>query len=478
MICNYCSQENPDNSVFCKNCGKRIDGKKVCPRCKALVDDTAVFCNMCGARMDGKTVCAKCGTAYEGNFCPDCGASTNAVKIKGAAGGSSTQWKTVLSKVGLSIGFAGAVFAFIFMFFIGISMSVGATGSAAATINGMENIADFTLFDCFGNNFNFISELDAMSEYTGVVSTIYYFYAVMKLIIATATVVCTITFFIFAIYRFVNTMLGKQTKSAENMIFATIISFVAGALSFKTLVYMQLNATTSAASASVGYAINDATVAGIVISLVFAAIMLGFKSAVIASSLRKTILLKTIISGICTIFALTLLLSLTGQITFSETTSSGTMKMTTGFALILGGALSKYSTYSSYYADQSTADTALFIGIAGHIITFAFIIMLAVFIVYSAIKTIDDKEKSSAVGIVYSSILLAFTIAFMVFSILGKNILIDMLNPPSSVIFRLTALPYLGIVMALIMLAAEITYVVMKNRFNSLSNGNTAAENS
>ena len=45
-----------------------------CKNCGAENVEHAIFCAKCGTRIDGKTVCSSCGTAYLGNFCPQCGA--------------------------------------------------------------------------------------------------------------------------------------------------------------------------------------------------------------------------------------------------------------------------------------------------------------------------------------------------------------------------------------------------------------------
>ena len=71
MICKFCSTENPDDAKFCLSCGKRIDGKTLCPACGKEVPQ-GVFCVHCGTRLDGKTQCS-CGTVFEGTFCPACG---------------------------------------------------------------------------------------------------------------------------------------------------------------------------------------------------------------------------------------------------------------------------------------------------------------------------------------------------------------------------------------------------------------------
>lgn len=71
MICEFCKSENPDGSVYCKECGKRIDGKVPCPVCGQYTLK-GEYCGICGAPMDGKVTC-KCGTIYKGKYCPNCG---------------------------------------------------------------------------------------------------------------------------------------------------------------------------------------------------------------------------------------------------------------------------------------------------------------------------------------------------------------------------------------------------------------------
>ena len=39
MECKKCSAVNPEEAVFCRNCGKRLDGKVSCPACDAMNDE-------------------------------------------------------------------------------------------------------------------------------------------------------------------------------------------------------------------------------------------------------------------------------------------------------------------------------------------------------------------------------------------------------------------------------------------------------
>ena len=85
MECKKCGAINPDEAVFCAQCGTRLDGKAPCPSCGKLNDETNAYCNFCGTRLDGKTVCKTCGAVFEGNFCPKCGAGARAAETAAKA---------------------------------------------------------------------------------------------------------------------------------------------------------------------------------------------------------------------------------------------------------------------------------------------------------------------------------------------------------------------------------------------------------
>lgn len=49
MICKNCNKEISEDFVYCPFCGKRADGKKICPKCGAEIDEVFSFCPKCGA---------------------------------------------------------------------------------------------------------------------------------------------------------------------------------------------------------------------------------------------------------------------------------------------------------------------------------------------------------------------------------------------------------------------------------------------
>ena len=52
MNCPFCGTANPDDSVFCKKCGRRMSGSVTCPACRATSPADGDFCTHCGARLN------------------------------------------------------------------------------------------------------------------------------------------------------------------------------------------------------------------------------------------------------------------------------------------------------------------------------------------------------------------------------------------------------------------------------------------
>ena len=445
MICKHCSTENADNAVFCKNCGKRLDGKKICPKCKALIEEDAVWCTACGKTQT----------------------TTETKKKTTNAGDSATcGWKKITSVISLSFGIAGAMVAFIFMFFMGISATITPTSKTSIPSLYMFNLAhEFNIFNCFGKNLQTLSET-AYTMNTDFLSGAQWFYAIVETILAVVIIALTTTFFIMAVCCFIRTLLGKKTKWTEKAIFITIISYIAGAVCFRSLDYVKMTTTSTYPaifSSEICYSFNGVTVAGLIISLVLGAIMVALKIAVKGSSLRGAMLLKTIVSGITTIVAIVILLLLSGQFTLSEPYSSINRTTTSGFMVIIGYVATRFG-YSNYYNSslQQPAETTFIVGIIGHIVTIILIAMLAVFIIYSATHTISEKRKSPA-GIILSSVLLLFSIVFIAISIIALNNLrnfIDAAEYPAELNF----LSVLLISCTVLFLILEIEYFVIQRK--------------
>lgn len=89
MVCFKCGENIPDDSVFCPDCGTRLDGKVKCKNCGYFNDKELEICARCGARVDGKEYCKNCGAVVDGNFCAQCGV------VRRSAVGNSVQTAAV-----------------------------------------------------------------------------------------------------------------------------------------------------------------------------------------------------------------------------------------------------------------------------------------------------------------------------------------------------------------------------------------------
>ncbi|HOO79889.1 MAG TPA: zinc ribbon domain-containing protein [Lachnospiraceae bacterium] len=68
-ICSGCGIEVPFDTVFCPNCGAKIDGSSIINTVeeqKEIVPESAAKCSKCGERLKpGAVFCASCGTKVE-----------------------------------------------------------------------------------------------------------------------------------------------------------------------------------------------------------------------------------------------------------------------------------------------------------------------------------------------------------------------------------------------------------------------------
>ena len=56
MECMYCGTENPSGSLFCKKCGRRLDGMALCPSCGNLTPADGEFCVNCGSNRNAPVI--------------------------------------------------------------------------------------------------------------------------------------------------------------------------------------------------------------------------------------------------------------------------------------------------------------------------------------------------------------------------------------------------------------------------------------
>ena len=261
MNCKSCGRENAENAVFCKYCGKRMDGMKLCPNCKNQIEEDSEFCIHCGAKADG-------------SYTPQPSPTEPVVQetvVTTTVQYSKINYSKLASTVAAVAVAALALFALIFVFFTGIQASVSVSGSSAK-----DSLDIFYYFDKGYKNYEAIiksAESTTMNPLTD------YFKASMLLPLVFGTIISSVTLLLVfvlsvtAIVRTVKTLMGRETKSGEDFALGAF-----GAYIFCIIAIMVLN---SANSNSLGFGVelglNSATVAGVVLCSVAAFIWLAAK---------------------------------------------------------------------------------------------------------------------------------------------------------------------------------------------------------
>lgn len=121
MICTHCHSEIADDSMFCTECGARVEASaassmlhpsaRVCPHCGNDIPADAEFCTMCGARLEAgddaalttavgpepesapDPACPHCGAALMdgAEFCTQCGSKVDASDVSQTGGEIETR---------------------------------------------------------------------------------------------------------------------------------------------------------------------------------------------------------------------------------------------------------------------------------------------------------------------------------------------------------------------------------------------------
>ena len=452
MICKRCSTENSEDAVFCRKCGNRLDGKKLCSACGALNDEEANYCIACGKKISDKEVCSACFTEFCGEFCPQCGrparpvpAATPVPKIGGktaAPRASSGKWRRIVEIVGGACAMAGVFFALLFTFFIGLTAnSAGETSSVG-------------IFDYFGKSYTELTEtLEALNNYDENFELFQRLDVVLGTILVAAILVCVLLFTALAIVRYVRKLTGKSDKDFAGYATAAVLSFLAGAVAFRSYHY----AVISAAGIETGAVFNGATVSGIVLSCIFLAFLYGCRIAVNAKSVyrKKQLVPFCLSAGGVLLFALVLHFGGLAIATLNMGGSGYSLRLSGGYNALIQPVLMQASAAEIVVIEGQTvlALALSFVGIAVQIA----LVVLCVCTLGKFMKNLSSDEDRSNLALAIATEALA--VAHLVFAVVSAGEIVTALGIADTA-HPGYALPIVTLILSTLALALTIVHKV------------------
>lgn len=324
--CKHCNTENLDESVYCKQCGKRLDGMKPCPKCEKMVPDDALFCNYCGARVEAASeplpqqVKPQAATAKQAKSKPnarvvelapesapvtDKKPQVTAYATAGEITAENVGWRKIIATIGTGFALLTSVISLIFVFLIGFGVSGSSGFEYIWQQMGMSEVGNISIYDYFGKNYEEIQVIldnnrfsdSGLILYVNHLKASLYITAILGTVISAVTLLGVTALSIASIVKTAQKLAGKDVKHAEALSVATFITYVIGMCALLTLNFVSASATApnqygALQTEKFALSFNGASVAGLVLGAVFCFISVACKVAAEwrAASLSKRII--------------------------------------------------------------------------------------------------------------------------------------------------------------------------------------------
>ena len=410
IVCNNCHTENEEDAVFCKQCGKRLDGKVVCPDCGKLTPEDGCFCQNCGADLRNRETTGK--NTSETEPCPnhdansDCRQTTDSSKQTANTSADPAVKKVRCEKARrftftLSgyIAAAGALFAFVFVFLIGLKFKV--VGNERQFTGLLEELGvsaeKESIWYFFYESFEDAKSLLAsLSSYDGAYSAAVW----------VQTVLSVVAFGAITAVKVVKNLLYGREDNFFPFALATVFSFLFGCAALLRLNCLNLKIRSGSTFASVQTCLTAPAVVGIVFSSVLTGLaVLGRLACNVKKHPSHHLIARKLSAALCV--ALTLVTAiLAGNVLF-------TVKMSDG-----GSGAVKISSSETVWSTVFTAGTAttydipqehVFILIGATVAVTASLIVVAISVARLVGLLKESRKKSS----VFSSAVIFALSAFL-----------------------------------------------------------------
>ena len=413
MICKNCGQENPDDFTFCQSCGKRLDGKKICPVCQAKIDEEAKFCGFCGTNLE---------------IASSEIAATQAVTVKEPKTGKRTKVQSIIDLTGTVLVCFAAFAGLLFTFLIGISAA---------------GVSEVNIYQFFGEVYKQYEDIvfDNADVYALIIS-------LMADIAGTAvSAAAIIGAAIFAILTAVEAY-KKYAKKQETIKIAkyataTYIWFAVSATLFLALAAM--SAKTNGVTARVKF--TDATVAGLVLGGIALG---GYYCCKIVNNLQEykhsQSLLSSVIASVVAVLAIVVTaLVASPVVSYSSSSSYASGKASSGYFLL------SEMLYDPYMEDAQ-AIKLIICSLVGYL-SQAVIAIMAVIVLIKSANAACGAGKAYKLP-VFAVVCVVFTVANLVCAVILGNMLKEA-NPVYTLGY---GAPIALLVIGVLALAGSITY--------------------
>lgn len=398
MFCGFCGKENPDGAVYCMSCGKRLDGKKICPKCGKPCEEEAKFCPYCGASLTAPAPVA--APAYAPVASPVESEMPSDVPAK-----SKKSVFDILGICGGALAMASVLFSLIFVFCIGLETSVTRGSTVSCSI-----------YDFFYDRYHDLDNAFSLIEKDGEpLSVAAYASTVICTIDAVAGFVLVVTLSVLAITKFAKQMQDGKPRNYFKYAVGAYVSFLAAACVFYAFASMGVNSLlisddTEAMRAEISF--NAATLSGIILGGIFLAVGAGLRLAARGKALMSlsTILNCSLAFAGAILAIIAFSFAKNGQIAVEAPLSSAgaSFKLSPISACLLIGA--------QYIADTTCEFPIgeLIVAILAAVAQIAVLAMLALKIC-SAAKRLDGKGRGN--GVITSTVLLGVAILSLVLNV-------------------------------------------------------------
>lgn len=352
MKCDLCGTENPSNAVFCKHCGHRLDNMSVCQHCGKLTPVDGQFCINCGANRDSRVIDIPAKSVEETSketkqtrFFASKTENDDLDEVKkhekhGSKFNAGTIGKA-LRITSLAAGGLSFLFSLIFVFLIGVTSQISSGGASIG-----QNIIDYNLYSYFGDLLTQYDSInDALVRY-GVFGS---YFGLASVVFILLGVIATIVYSGVSFYKNYKKGTISFTKYAAIFFFVYLASSM--------LFFFNIFSSSDITGISVSLVLNQATIAGLVLSGLFLLVALVVDSFIngVQGNL-KDYLIKTISSSLITIFGI-VVFAFIGQGLFTLVADNPTTSIVISMSAsvgVLGVASLLFNLAQSVYTSQDS----------------------------------------------------------------------------------------------------------------------------